>query len=150
MSNPIQDEAIESFIAFIQSLDSTTLKPSTTETWGPREVLIHLVWWHEQYVKLARAASHGKTCDLPEGTLKQMNARCVTANIKVPIPKLIARWNRANRQLTALTSSPGGSRISISLGRNTRKWPLQVLLRLSAGHIQRHENKLRKKLRRVH
>lgn len=73
METAMLDEAIDSFISFIRSLPGQTLEASRTERWGPREVLIHLVFWHEQYASIATAVAAKRPPKLHPGTIRDVN-----------------------------------------------------------------------------
>ncbi len=140
------DEAILSFITFTRSLPPRMMEPSKTEKWGPREVLIHLVFWHEQYSKIAAAVAANKQPELLQDTFKDINRFAVAQNLSDSIEELVARWTRAHQALarTARTRRAGGLKFSLREG--SREWPLSDLVRLAARHIQNHQTKLQKLL----
>lgn len=142
------DQAISSFITFARSLPPRAMEPSRTDRWGPREVLIHLVFWHEQYNQIAAAVAANQQPGLFEGTFKEINRFAVTQNLAVSIEELAARWTKAQRALEHITTSAGGEGLKLRLRKGSKEWPLSVLVRLAARHIENHEAKLRKLLGR--
>ena len=147
-SSPIElvaarlDEAVASFIHFVRSLPSPAVEPSTTDKWGAREVFIHLVFWHEQYASITAALAAKKRPKLSSGTLRESNRRAVEADLATPVEELIARWTKANRRLAKLAHQPGAADLRIPLSEKSKAWPLPVLIRLAAGHIEKHQKKL--------
>lgn len=143
---PQMDQAVASFINFVQSIPPEQLQPSKSEKWGPLEVLIHLVFWHEQYLRIATAALAGKKHEMLHGTFKEINGWAVAENLTVSVPELIRRWLKAQTALEHLTQRPGAAHLKFSLREGSKEWTLPVLIRLAAGHIVNHEAKLRKAL----
>jgi hypothetical protein len=144
ISTPQLDQAVASFVRFVQSLPPEKLQPSKSEKWGPLEVFIHLVFWHEQYARIATATLAGKKREMLHGTFKEINGWAVAQNLALPVPELIRRWKRAQAAIVHLTQAPSAERLKFSLREGSKEWPLPVLIRLAAGHITNHESKLRK------
>lgn len=141
------DQAVLSFIAFTRSLPSQMMAPSKTERWGPREVLIHLVFWHEQYDQIAAAVAANQQPKLFQGTFKDINRFAVAQDISAPIEELITRWTRAHHALVRTARARRADRLKFSLRKGSKEWPLSDLVRLAARHIQNHQTKLRRSLR---
>jgi len=142
MQTDTLDAAIESFTAYIRSLPAAKLASSTRQTWGPREVLIHLVFWHEQYAQIASAIAQRKEPSLLKGTGRGLNDAAVRREIDTPIQELLERWARAHASFSKVAHSQGASRIKMPLRVGAKAWPLADLIRLGAGHILRHQAKL--------
>ncbi|MGA2182360.1 MAG: DinB family protein [Bryobacteraceae bacterium] len=140
------DEAVDSFISFIRSLPPQALEASRTDGWGPREVLIHLVFWHEQYASIATAVAAKKPPTLHPGTIRAVNHLAVAQDAQTSVAALIARWTKANRQFAAVASKRSAAGLRIPLREKSKAWPLDDLIRLAAGHIEKHQAKLRKTL----
>ena len=138
--------AISSFTELIHALPQHKLESSRTEKWGAREVLIHLVFWHEQYAQIASDVLANRDYKQLRGTFKEINAFAVKQNVSVPINELLERWAATRNNLERLSKKPGSSRIKFCLRVGSKQWPFFVLMRLSAGHIRQHEEKLRKLL----
>ncbi len=138
--------AERSFVEFTHSLSREDLELSRTEKWGPREVMIHLVFWHEQYAQIAANVLGGRKPDLLPGTFKEINASAVEQNASVPVEELIARWSTAQKKLQRISNRPEAKRLKLCLREGSKEWPFPVLVRLAAGHISTHEKKVRKLL----
>lgn len=100
------DGAIQLFTAFVRSLPTAEMEPSKRESWGPREVLIHLVFWHEQYAQIASAVARSKKPLLLKGTARALNDAAVAREINAPIDELLRRWTRAHTRFSAVARSP--------------------------------------------
>jgi hypothetical protein len=140
-------ETLQSFIEFVQCLDPESLKPARTKKWGPREVLTHLVFWHECYSRLAAAAAGGKESKPLKGTLKAINAQAVALNKDVPVHELIARWVKAQKGLARTAQKPKAGQIKVALTETSKEWKLPELIRMAANHIAKHETGLREELK---
>lgn len=136
------DQAIQSFTDFVHSLPVAAMKPSRRASWGPREVLIHLVFWHEQIAQIASALARNKEPFLLKGTGRALNDDAVAREIDTPIDRLLERWARAHARFSAIARSRPASQIRIPLRVGAKAWPLADLIRLAAGHIRKHQAKL--------
>jgi len=112
--------------------------------WGPRQVLCHLVFWHETYVRQieARLAGHGWL--LPEGTFNELNAQAVASLAVVGVPTLLARFRAANTRLCRLALEPKAANVQVQLKQDSKSWPLDEFLVMVETHIRRHGDELRK------
>lgn len=138
--------AVHSFAELIRSLPAQKLNRSRTQKWGAREVLIHLVFWHEQYAQIASDVFAKRNYPKLSGTFKDINAWAVAQNMSVPANELLDRWVAAQIRLEHLSQKQGASRLKLCLREGSKEWPFFVLIRLAAGHVRRHEEKLTKLL----
>lgn len=138
------DRTVESFIAYIQGLPPQSLAP---RAWGPREVLVHLVFWHETFVATIEALLDKREPELPRGTFAELNAAAVKANGGVAIPELIARFRAAQARLDELAARAGDRRLAIPVKAGSRPRTLEKLLWEIEAHVRNHEMKLRRKRR---
>ena len=58
------DQAVEDFCRFIENLPPEV---ATQQAWGPKEVLAHLVYYHELYVAQAQAYLAGTPSSSQKG-----------------------------------------------------------------------------------
>lgn len=70
-----------------------------------REVLSHLVFWHREYVKIARAICRGSEPAFRVGKYRELNALAATEFRQISMPALAARLLRLQKQLAALGSA---------------------------------------------
>ena len=129
---------------FCQMIDRLPARAMLEKPWGPRQVLSHLVFWHETYVRQtdARLAGHGWL--LPEGSFKELNAQAVASLAAVGVPTLLARFRAANTRLCSLAHEPKAAGVQIQLKQDSKSWPLGELLVMVEAHIRRHGEELRK------
>jgi hypothetical protein len=137
------DHAIHSFLAFARSLPAQAMEPSKTVRWGPREVLIHLVFWHEQYCGSAAAVAASQSPVLRKGTIEEINRIAVAENRFASVEELTKRWLEAQRILSELARSHADDGLQFPIRVKSKVWPLSDLARIAAGHIRKHELKLR-------
>lgn len=138
------DQTVESFVAYIENLPPGALGPST---WGPREVLVHLVFWHETFVATIAALLDQREAQLPRGTFAELNAAAVKANAGATISELIQRFRGAQARLAALAARAGDRRLAIPVKAGSRPRTLEQLLGEIEAHIRNHEMKLRRRER---
>ena len=134
----------DSFIALVDELPADALRPAA---WGPREVLSHLAYWHEHYVRLLEAALAGERPALPAGSFRDLNAGAVAHFRATPVHEIAHRFASAERALEYLARRPGASRIQIRIEDGAMARRLPVLLARVAGHIAGHERQLRHEYR---
>jgi hypothetical protein len=132
---------VESFCAWIESLPASDLRP---RDWGPREVLAHLVYWHESYVRRTAAVRAGKPPALPEGRFADINAHAVASLRTVPVRRLVRRLRAANRRLCAQAAEGNPRRIVFRIKRDSRPWKLADLIPAAEAHIRNHLRAIRK------
>jgi hypothetical protein len=69
--------AVDAFCCFVEGLPKTAW---VEQDWGPKEVLAHLVFWHESYLAQIEALLTGAPFDLPQGRFSDLNAQTIAAN----------------------------------------------------------------------
>lgn len=106
---------IDAFIGYIQQLPAAALSPSPTTQWGPKEVLIHIVFWHEKYCAILRALLDDEPPELVHGTLKRQNALAVAQYSGEAIDHLLRRLRTANRQLEGLCGDPRAKSVRMTV-----------------------------------
>lgn len=132
--------AVDEFVRRYGALDGPEL---TGGEWGPREVLCHLVYWHETYVTILRALNNHEAPPLKTGVFREINDLAVVELGHVPADVLVNRLETAQRRLgiELLRLSPA-VRIRIKSGSMARG-PVEFARRLE-GHVRGHFADLRK------
>jgi hypothetical protein len=132
---------VEDFCAWIESLPARATRP---QEWGPREVLAHLVYWHEHYLLQSRQILAGKPCTPPSGRFADMNAGAVEKFQTTPIPLLTKRFQLANRRLCRLASPGQAGKIAFSIKHGSKRWRLAELIPAVEAHIRNHLRELKR------
>ncbi len=73
--------AVESFAACMHSLPPEQRAPAS---WGPRAVLVPLVFWHKTFVSAIHALLEPREPSLTQGTFAELNTAAVPANTYRP------------------------------------------------------------------
>ncbi len=130
-----------------RELERGPLPPLTGGEWGPREILCHLVYWHEWYADVARSINAGEPVSPKVGAFPEFNRRSVVELGSAPAAELLGRLRHAQRSLDAelLVMSPH-ARITIKAGANSRG-PNLFADRVEA-HFRGHLHDIRRMLRR--
>lgn len=123
---------------FCQIIERLPARALLEKPWGPRQVLSHLVYWHEDYVRQIEARRTGKGWLLPEGRFAELNARAVASLAGVGVPTLLARFRTANARLCRLATDPVSAGIPVQVKRDSKSWPLHEFLIDVEAHIRRH------------
>lgn len=133
---------VESLISYIHGLPPEHPAPAA---WGPREVLVHLVFWHETFVATIQALLDGREPSLPAGTFAELNAAAVRANAAVPVDNLVQRFRAAQAQMEHLAVRAAGRGLAIPVKAGSRTRTLEQLIAEVEAHIRNHERKLRRR-----
>jgi hypothetical protein len=134
-------ETVDGFCQMIEHLPARAL---LEKPWGPRQVLCHLVYWHEIYVRQIEARQAHKGWLLPEGGFKELNAEAVASLASVGVPTLLARFRTANSRLCRLAMEPKSAGAHIQLKVDSKNWPLDEFLDQVEAHIRRHGEDIRR------
>ena len=138
--------AVDKFATYIKQLPPSALQLSNTPRWGAREVLIHLVFWHEYYVMLIHSLMIGDRPKLIQGTLKQQNVLAVEQNKHESIAVLLMRLHIAEKQLEVLYRNPRVKEIQLALRVGGKERTSMDMLAGVEAHIRNHQKQLIKQL----
>jgi hypothetical protein len=133
--------SVEEFCGTIEKLPARAFLETP---WGPRQVLAHLVFWHESYVRQIEAGLAGIGWLFPEGTLKELNAKAVASLSGVGVPTMLARFRAANSRLCRLAGDPRSAGAQVQLKRDTKSWPLSEFILEVEAHVRRHGDAIRR------
>ena len=139
------DQAVEDFCWFMQNLPQ---EAATQRAWGPKEVLAHLVYYHELYVAQAQAFLAGTRVELPKGRYSDLNAEAAERCRDVPIDELVRRLRIANRRLGESYAEGNPDEIVVPIKTGVRPYRLAKLIPEVAAHIRNHQRQLQTELRR--
>ncbi len=137
-------ETVDRFCQFITALPVSAL---AEQDWGPKEVLAHLVYHHELYVKLIEAFLAGTLIEPPKGTFRELNAQAVAASRGIPPSELVDRFQKANQRLVEIYQQHDPSAIVVEIKAGAKLRTLAELVPEVEAHIRNHLEKLRKSLR---
>jgi hypothetical protein len=132
---------IQTFCRIIEQLPAHAF---LVKPWGPRQVLAHLVFWHETYVRQIEAGQAGMGWLFPEGTLKTLNEEAVASLASVGVPTMLARFRAANTRLCRLAADPKTAGARVQLKRDTKSWPLSEFILQVESHVRRHGEEIRR------
>jgi len=111
------ETTVEDFCRFIERLP----KAAVIEEWSPKEVLAHLVFWHESYVAQVEALLSGTPFELPRGRFSDLNARAVDINRRGSVAKLVRRFRAANERLCALYATHDPAAIVLEIKQGSKR-----------------------------
>jgi hypothetical protein len=140
------EQAVEAFCSFIEALPEDAM---VEQNWGPKEVLAHLVYWHEVYVSQAQSYLRGEPVDLPQGRYSDLNARAVENSRGIPVAQLTARFRAANHALGQISMDCDPDQVVIPIKSGVRAYTLAELVAEVLPHIRNHHRKLVRELRKA-
>jgi hypothetical protein len=132
---------VEDFCGWIESLPAEETRP---QSWGPREILAHLVYWHGQYIAQSKAILSGRQFPTPSGRFADMNSMAAAKFRKIPIAKLTGRFRNANRRLCGLAREHDPRKIAFSIKQGSKRWRLADLIPAVEAHVRNHLRQLKK------
>jgi hypothetical protein len=136
---------VESFAAFARSAPPVE-RPSGE--WGVNEVLAHLVFWHEHYVRLLKAGITGGEVPNLLGTFVELNAVAVRRFAGETTDALGRRLVSAQADLERLAADPRVGEIHVRIKAGGKPWPWPDFVSRVEGHIRGHEAELARRQRR--
>ena len=114
------------------------LEPSNTPKWGAREILIHLVFWHGQYVSIIKSLWENKEPVLLRGTFKSINARCIHEYVMCTTEELVVKLEKSQRELAFLAQLVNGRDLRFSFKKGSKLWPFPDFVDAITGHFRKH------------
>lgn len=136
---------IERFCQFMEGLPEEALVP---QEWGPREVLAHLLFWHESYVVQLESLLDDQAVSVPQGRYKDLNLEAAKMHRETPVIELVRRFREANERFCHLGQNPGAEALVLEIKKGSKRWPLLELVPAVESHVRNHQRKLARQLRR--
>lgn len=135
------EATVERFCQFICALAPGA---PAAQAWGPKEVLAHLVYHHELYVRLVEAFVAGIALEPPRGRFRELNAAAVAASAGIRPDELVVRLRLASRRLLELYRQHEPGEITVEIKAGARRRSLATLVPEVEAHIRNHLEKLRR------
>jgi hypothetical protein len=137
---------VTSFAALAGSAPPAQRSPAGA--WGLSEVLAHLVYWHEHYVRVVRAQLAGRDPPLPDDTFKRLNAAAVEGLRGKAVPTLARRLIEAQTELERLAPGARAAGIGVRIKTGAKAWPWPDFLQRVEQHVRGHESNLSRDIQR--
>ncbi len=129
--------SIDNFIAEVKNKKSTL---KATDEWTVKDVLCHIVFWHENYAANYKALAENKTPSLPEG-MSTINMAGVLSLKKYSTKELIEKLLEANKSLYKSIVENKVSEMTYSKGGRTYK--TDEFLEMITRHINTHTKQVK-------
>ncbi|MEM9829161.1 MAG: hypothetical protein AAF944_00910 [Bacteroidota bacterium] len=127
-------------VTFYQrNLDFTTM---VYTRWSTKDILGHLVFWHESFARNLRDVSESQKPNPLKGKLSEVNQLGVEATHSVFIDKLIIRLNAAQQVIEEYILNTEVQLIPYKKG--SRDYSRKEHLEIVVAHIKRHLKDLHK------
>jgi hypothetical protein len=140
-------EAVDGFCQFVRAIDDVRAADTSKEGWGPKEVLAHLLFWHEHYITQIEAQRTESRFELPLGPRDALNAQAVAAGRVVPIEVLLDRIRAADERLQhfSCTLDPQMVVVAMPWQKGVHRYTLDVLVRRVTEHVRGHQRELQRR-----
>jgi hypothetical protein len=136
-------KTVEAFCQFIETLPASAL---TEQEWGPKEVLAHSVYYHENYVIEIKAQLAGQLYNLPKGRFSDLNARAAASSHGVPVEVFLDRLRLADEKLRDFYRLHDPETLSVNIKKGGKSWTLAKLVPAIESHVRNHQRELKKEL----
>lgn len=126
---------------FIEEVNRKKLSLMATDEWTVKDVLCHIVFWHENYAANYQALAEHKDPPLPEG-MSTINKRGVSHLRRCTQNELINRLREANKSLEKSIVDKQVPEMTYSKGGRTYK--TDDFLGMIARHIEAHAKQVKR------
>lgn len=131
----------ENVDVFIDEVKRKKLGLMVTDGWTVKDVLCHIVFWHENYAANYKALSEHRNPPLPEG-MSTINERGVSLLKRYARKVLISRLQKADVSLRKSIVEKQVSRMTYSKGGRT--YETDHFLEMITRHIETHTKQVKR------
>jgi hypothetical protein len=131
-------KTVEKFCHLIRVLPEVAL---IKQAWGPKEVLAHLVFWHERYIAQIEAILAEKAFTGSQGRRDDLNAQALEASHNVSVAELLGRFQVADERLREFGQTLDPQNIIVE------ERTLDDLISKVKSHIRNHHLELVRKMK---
>ena len=135
-------ESVQALTAFFKK--DLDFQQMVYELWNAKDILGHLVFWHESFARNIRDLGEGVKPNPLKGKLSEVNQQSVETTASVSIATLIIRLQTAQRTIEQHIFNESIDLIPYKRG--SRSYSRQEHLEVVSGHINKHLRDLHKKL----
>jgi len=128
------EETVHAFVAHFQQ--DKKFDGQIYAEWTEKDVLGHIVFWHESFARNVQALTRGHEPNVLKGKLSEVNLRSVESTRPHSIPSLLARLQEAQHVISTHVQHPDLALIPYKKG--SRSYPPDEHLAVVNRHIQRH------------
>ena len=139
--NQLFTELSQNLKLFTKELNSKKSTLMATDQWTVKDVLCHLVFWHEAYASNYQALAAKQEPHLPE-KMSTINKRGVSSLRKYSIKKLLDRLQKANQSL--YTSIVKKKVLRMTYSKGGRTYESADFLAMIARHITTHTKQIKR------
>jgi len=136
-------QTVEAFCQFIEALPVSAL---VEQDWGPKEVLAHIVYYHENHVAEIEAQLAGRPYNLPKGRFSDLNAQAAASSRDIPVEELLHRLRAADEKLRNFYRLHDPDTLLINIKQGGKIWTLAELVPAEESHVRNHHQRLKKEL----
>lgn len=129
-------------VTFLQEFNAKKTRLMVTDQWSVKDVLCHLVSWHEYYAANYEALAEGREQPLYEGSTGKRNLDTVRELRINKTADLITRLWRAQRTLEK--SILEGKVEQMTYKKNGRVYTTPDFLDMVAGHVATHTKHIKR------
>ncbi len=126
----------------IKQVQGKKLSDMATKEWSVKDVLCHIVFWHENYAANYQAMADHKTPPLLFGSITVINPAGVKSLHRCSLKELIQRLQKAQGSLYQNIVEKQISKMTYKL--NSRTYTTPEFLKAITGHVFRHAEQIRK------
>lgn len=144
-SRELLHQKVQDFIQFFEQ--DMAYDFMVYELWSAKDILGHIVFWHESFAKNLKDLALGTPCTPLRGKLSEVNQRSVATTKSIPIPDLILRLKAAQKTIALHITNETIDLIPYKKG--SRSYSRHEHLEVVAGHIHKHLRDLKQALKKL-
>lgn len=133
------EQTVNTFCDYIQSLPDAD---KVEQRWGPKEILAHLVQFHENFVNQTEAILANQAYENLAGRFDQVNARAVRESRGISIDRLIQRFQIADQRLRHFAQTCDAEALQVKLKAASKPQSLASVITMVEHHIRSHHRRL--------
>lgn len=132
-------QTVDSFCRYLKTLPKAEIE---NQFWGPKEVLAHLLFYHETFAQQAMAQINGEPYDIPKGRLHELNAQAATMGRATTLAELLTRFRQADAQLRHVATTIQANEIVLYMKKGSRPRSVAGVITMVEEHIRNHHRAL--------
>ena len=132
----------EAAVSFAQLIANLPKDNKAQPNWGPREVLIHLVYWQERYVDNIEAILAERPFPVPRRSVNKLNQEAIADNELASKQELLDRFLTSAARLAHFSKTLDPQQVVLSRKVAHDFRTLDDILTAVIAHIQKHHKEV--------
>ncbi|MEM7029959.1 MAG: hypothetical protein AAF629_10375 [Chloroflexota bacterium] len=133
------EQTVNTFCNYIYTLPDAE---KVEQIWGPKEILAHLVQFHENFADQAEALLVNTLHQNLQGRFDDINAQAVKDSRGVTVDTLVQRFRSADKRLRHCAQTCDAEALPVCIKAGSKPQSLASVITMVEHHIRSHHQKL--------